>query len=93
MLQLVFNQTSNTSLRLTIVRYNIGGSPYINLLNGSTPLDSGLGLWKGNPSLQTNRMRWNFSLDNPQVTVLLESKKLGANVFQAYSNSRMMHSF
>lgn len=74
-------------LGFTIARYNIGGgeSPkftYLFAANQSYP----------NPDymiegFMTSPGQWNWQADQPQIQLLLKAKELGANIFEAFSNS------
>nr|KAJ3420536.1 hypothetical protein HK105_005550 [Polyrhizophydium stewartii] len=85
-LDLVFDQSSNASLKLNIVRFNIGGSTGMNR-HGESVDDEGFRSWGAIPSFIMPDGTYNWNADTAQVVVLQEAKARGANVFEAFSNS------
>lgn len=83
----IFDQESNDSLKFNIVRYNLGGAPYMLMENGTTPGTS-FGAYKGIPSPRLPNGSFVWDVELPQVRVAQDCASLGVNVVEAFVNSR-----
>lgn len=70
---------ANDGLQLNIVRYNIGG--------GENPQHKFLSYRAAVEGYRTRDGQWNWAADANQRKVMLKARELGANFFEAFSNS------
>lgn len=86
-LNMIFSNSSSESLKLNIVRFNIGGSGPHNNITGATPSDVKLREWRGVPSFLQKNGTYDWNADEAQINVLKRAKDFGVNIFEAFSNS------
>lgn len=77
LMNLMFNQT--TGLGLNVIRYNIGG--------GENPTHNHMRTGAEIPGYETSSGVWDWTADAGQRWVMTQAKDLGANIFEAFSNS------